>query len=198
MGVTGHERIFVPPSGHIAGIYVRSDNTRGVHKAPANELVMGAVSLERRLDDTEHGDLNAVGINVIRMVAGKAQPIVWGARTTARQEETPWRYVNVRRLFIYVEESIQKGISWAVLEPNGPALWSKLHRTITEFLTRVWRSGALLADTREEAFYVRIDEEVNAESERALGRVMIEIGIAPLRPAEFVVVRIGQWTVGER
>jgi phage tail sheath protein FI len=196
LGVTGDEKIMVPPSGHLAGIFARSDNERGVHKAPANELITGAINLEKRLDDTENGELNVAGINVLRIFAGKQRPNVWGARTTAPKDETPWRYLNVRRLFIYVERSIQLGIHWAVFEPNDPALWKKLDRTITEFLTRVWRSGALFGFKREQAFYVKVDEELNPESIRALGQVIIEIGIAPVRPAEFVIVRIGMWDGG--
>ncbi len=193
---TGEDTLLVPPSGHLAGIYARSDNQRGVHKAPANEFIRGAVGLERILDDTEQGELNVEGINVLRIFPGKARPKVWGARTTTPKEETPWRYINVRRLFLFVEESIQEGILWAVFEPNDRTLWKKLHRTITEFLTRVWHSGALFGATADEAFYVTIDDELNPPSVRALGQIIIEIGMAPVHPAEFVVVRIGMWEGG--
>jgi hypothetical protein len=194
--LTGDDTMLVPPSGHLAGIYARNDSTRGVHKAPANELITGAIGLERTLDDVEQGELNVLGVNVLRVFPNATRPTVWGARTTTPKDLTPWRYINVRRLFLYVEESIQKGVRWAVFEPNDLGLWKKLDRTISEFLTRVWRDGALFGATREQAFYVKIDEELNPASVRALGQVIIEIGIAPVRPAEFVVVRIGMWDGG--
>lgn len=193
---TGEDTLLIPPSGHIAGIYARSDDQRGVHKAPANEYVTAAVDLEVRLSGEEQGELNVENVNALRIFAGQARPLVWGARTTAPPAETPWRYVNVRRLFLFVEESIQEGIRWAVFEPNDLTLWKKLDRTIREFLTRVWRSGALFGATADEAFYIKIDEELNPAAVRALGQVIIEIGIAPVRPAEFVIVRIGIWDGG--
>jgi len=194
---TGDETLLVPPSGHLAGIYARSDSQRGVHKAPANEFITGALDLERLLNDTEQGELNIEGINALRVFPGQ-RPKVWGARTTAPKEETPWRYVNVRRLFLFVEESIQEGIRWAVFEPNDRTLWKKLERTLTEFLTRVWRSGSLFGKTAGEAFYVKIDDELNPEPVRALGQIIIEVGIAPVRPAEFVIVRIAMWDGGSQ
>jgi uncharacterized protein len=194
--LTGEETMRVPPSGHLAGIYARSDTERGVHKAPANELIRGAVGLERIVDDAENGELNVEGVNVLRIFPGKARPTVWGARTTAPKDLVAWRYINVRRLFLFIEESVLEGFRWAVFEPNDTALWKKLHRTLTEFLTRVWRSGALFGRTAEEAFYVKIDEELNPPNVRALGQVIIEVGIAPVRPAEFVIVQIGMWDGG--
>jgi phage tail sheath protein FI len=185
---------FWPPSGHVAGIFARSDNQRGVHKAPANEPIRGALGLQLRLTDNEQGPLNLKGINVLRLFAGEGQPIVWGARTTANDRN--WQYVNIRRLFLFLEESIQEGIRWAVFEPNNQQLWQKLKRTITEFLTRVWRDGALFGGTAEEAFYVRIDEALNPVSTQRLGRLYIEIGVRPAYPAEFIVVRIGIWEGG--
>jgi phage tail sheath protein FI len=192
---TGETKL-VPPSGHLAGIFARTDTERGVHKAPANELIRGAVGLERIVDETEHGELNIEGVNVLRIFPGRARPTVWGARTTAPKDDTAWRYINVRRLFLFIEESIQEGLRWAVFEPNDTGLWKKIHRTLTEFLTRVWRSGALFGNTAAEAFYVKVDEELNPPSVRALGQVIIEIGIAPVRPAEFVIVQIGMWDGG--
>lgn len=192
----GADTVLAPPSGHLAGIFARSDSQRGVHKAPANELINGALGLERILDDVEQGELNVEGINVLRVFPGRSRPVVWGARTTAPPDVTAWRYVNVRRLFLFVEESIQEGIRWAVFEPNDRSLWKQLQRTITEFLTRVWSSGALFGTTPAEAFYVKIDEENNPPPVRELGQIVIEIGIAPVRPAEFVVVRIGVWPGG--
>lgn len=192
----GTESILVPPSGHVAGIFARTDNNRGVHKAPAgNEaLVNGAFGIERTMSDIDQGQLNMNGINVIRVFAAGGRPIVWGARTTATDRN--WQYVNVRRLFLYLEESIEEGIRWAVFEPNNLQLWQKLKRTITEFLMRVWRDGALFGDKPEDAFYVRIDEALNTDSTRALGRLYIEIGVRPSYPAEFIIVRIGIWPGG--
>lgn len=183
----------LPPSGHVAGVMARSDNQRGVHKAPANELVRGAVDLAYHLNDTEQGALNYANINALRLFPGRP-PTVWGARTLT--DQAPWRYVNVRRLFSYVEDSILAGVRWAVFEPNNTALWKGLDRSITEFLTRIWQSGALFGRTAKEAFYVKIDEELNPPAVRALGQVIVEIGMAPVRPAEFVVVRIGIWDGG--
>lgn len=185
--------ILVPPSGHVCGIIARSDQTRGVHKAPANEIVNGTVGVERRLSDIDQGQLNLAGTNVIRIFNG-GRPTLWGARTTATDRN--WQYVNIRRLFLYLEESIQEGIRWAVFEPNNLQLWQKLKRTITEFLLRAWRDGALFGEKQEDAFYVRIDKTLNPFSEQQLGRLNIEIGLRPTYPAEFIVVRIGIWPGG--
>lgn len=190
---TGKDELW-PPSGHVAGIYARTDAERGVHKAPANTNIRGALGLERLLTDDEQGPLNLMGINALRVFRGQSQPIVWGARTTATDRN--WQYVNIRRLFLFLEESIQEGINWAVFEPNNLQLWQKLKRTITEFLTRVWRDGALFGATADKAFYVRIDEVLNPPATRALGRLYIEIGVQPTYPAEFIVVRIGIWDGG--
>jgi uncharacterized protein len=195
--LTGEDRILVPPSGYIAGIYARSDVQNGVHKAPANEPIRNALDLERRLSDAEQGEINREGVNALRVFPGQSRPMVWGARTTAPQDEVSWRYVNVRRLMLFIEESIQEGIRWAVFQPNSEALWKQLRRVITQFLTRVWRSGALFGATADQAFFVRIDEELNPPDLRALGQVIIEIGVAPVRPAEFIIVRIGLWNGGE-
>jgi uncharacterized protein len=183
-----------PPSGHLAGIYARSDAQRGVHKAPANEPIRGALGVQYRLTDAQQGPLNLKGIDILRVFQGLSQPMVWGARTTASDRN--WQYVNIRRLFLYLEESIQEGIRWAVFEPNNLELWQKLKRTITDFLTRTWRDGALFGATAEEAFYVRIDEILNPPATQALGRLYIEIGVRPTYPAEFIVVRIGIWQGG--
>jgi phage tail sheath protein FI len=185
--------MLVPPSGHVCGIMARSDSTRGVHKAPANEIVNGALGLEKTMSDVDQGQLNIEGINIIRQFHG-GRPMVWGARTTS--PDTNWRYVNIRRLFLFLEQSIQEGIRWAVFEPNNTALWAKLKRTITEFLTRVWRDGALFGDTADAAFYVKIDESLNTDTTRALGQLFIEIGVRPSYPAEFIIVRIGIWQGG--
>jgi hypothetical protein len=192
---TGKEELW-PPSGSLAGIYARTDQQRGVHKAPANANIRGSLGLERLLTNEEQGLLNPLGINVLRVFPGQAQPIVWGARTTAGDLDRNWQYVNIRRLFLFLEESIEKGIRWAVFEPNNTQLWQKLKRTIAEFLTRVWRDGALFGETADKAFYVRIDEALNPESTQRLGRLYIEIGVRPAYPAEFIIVRIGIWQGG--
>ncbi len=194
--VSGTDPILVPPSGHIAGIYARTDNNRGVHKAPAGSeaLINGALGVERMMSDVDQGQLNLQGINVNRVFRPGGRPVVWGARTTSNN--TNWQYVNIRRLFLFLEESIQEGIEWAVFEPNNQTLWKKLHRTLTDFLTRVWRDGALFGAAPEEAFYVRIDDALNPFSEQQLGRLHIEIGVRPSYPAEFIIVRIGIWDGG--
>jgi phage tail sheath protein FI len=177
-------------------VFARSDGERGIHKAPANTDVQGVSGLEQRLSDGQHGPLNLKGINVLRIFPGAGQVTVWGARTTVDPNITDWLYINVRRLMLYIEESIEEGIRWAVFEPNNLALWQKLKRTISEFLTRVWRDGALFGDTADKAFYVRIDEALNPPTTRAIGQLYIEIGVAPVRPAEFIIVRIGLWDGG--
>lgn len=181
----------IPPSGHIAGLYARVDDQKGVHKAPANESLRGLVGLERILSDDENGPLNEIGVNVIRSFIGRGIR-VWGARTIAPAAQTQWRYVNVRRLMLFIEESLQEGTLNAVFEPNNEALWETLKRTISGFLTRVWRSGALVGTTPEEAFRVRIDRELNPPEVRALGQLVIEVRVAPTTPAEFIVFRIIQ------
>jgi phage tail sheath protein FI len=188
--------LLVPPSGHVCGVVARTDLNRGVFKAPANEYVNGAVDIQHNayMSDPEHGQLNLQGINVIRVPFGGGRPLLMGARTTATDRN--WQYVNIRRLFLFLEESIQEGIKWAVFEPNNIELWQKLKRTISAFLGQQWRNGALFGATEEEAFYVRIDEALNPFSERALGRLYIEIGINPTYPAEFIIVRIGIWDGG--
>jgi len=183
--------VLVPPSGHICGIMARVDASRGVFKAPANENVNGAFDIQPggNLSNEEQGQLNLAGINVVRVFSGGGRPILWGARTTATN--LSWLYVNVRRLFLFLEESIQEGIRYAVFEPNTPALWQSLKRTIVAFLTQQWRDGALFGNTPEEAFFVQIDETNNPFSEQALGRLHITIGARPAFPAEFIIVRIG-------
>ena len=189
----GRGQIAVPPSGHIAGLYAAVDSNRGVHKAPANVTIQGALGLalkdDRRITDAEQGELNIKGINVIRMFPLQGV-VVWGARTIS--DLTAWRYISTRRLFLFVEESLQEGTRWAVFEPNTPALWGKLRRTITDFLTRVWRDGALFGSTPEDAFFVKVDEELNPDPVRALGQLYIEVGLRIAFPAEFIIIHIGQ------
>ena len=192
----GPGRITVPPSGHVAGVYARVDDTRGVHKAPANETIRGVLALKRALSDDEQGPLNEQGINVIRSFPGSGVR-VWGARTIAPRDRTQWRYVNVRRLLLFIEESLQEGTQFAVFEPNDLALWGKLKRQVTDFLTRVWRNGALFGADADQAFRVRIDEELNPPDLRALGQLIIEVIVVPTTPAEFIVFRIISDTTGK-
>lgn len=187
------KRISVPPSGHVAGVWARNDETRGVHKAPANEVLRGVIDLESGLTRGEHDQLNPLGVNCLRRFPGQGIR-VWGARTLSSDPE--WRYLNVRRLFNYVEKSILDGTNWVVFEPNDRFLWGSVQRTITMFLRRVWRSGALFGSTPEEAFYVKCDEENNPEENRDAGILTVDIGIAPVKPAEFVVFRLAQLSDG--
>jgi phage tail sheath protein FI len=185
--------MFVPPSGHVAGIWGRNDDTRGVHKAPANEVVRGALELELQLTKNEHDLLNPVGINCIRTFPGRGIRI-WGARTLS--SDPAWRYLNVRRLFNYLEESILVGTQWVVFEPNDSSLWAKIRRTIASFLVMEWRKGALFGLTPDEAFYVKCDEETNPSEGIDAGQVVCEIGVAPVKPAEFVIFRLAQFSGG--
>ena len=185
------QNILVPPSGHMAGIWSRTDNTRGVHKAPANEVIGGALDVELQITRGEQDGLNPVGVNCIRSFPGRGIR-VWGARTLS--SDPSWTYLNVRRLFNMVEKSIDNGTQWVVFEPNDFALWQKIARAATAFLTMVWRQGALFGATPSEAFYVKCDAETNPPESRDLGMVTTEIGIAPVKPAEFVIFRISQWS----
>ncbi len=182
---------YVPPSGHIAGIYARVDTQRGVHKAPANETLLGAVGLKENISKAKQDGLNPQGINCIRNLNGNIK--VWGARTLGGDANGEFKYINVRRLFNYMRESIDEGTQWTVFEPNSPELWARIRRNITAFLTTVWRSGALFGDTPEQAFFVKCDEETNPPEVRDLGQVVTVIGVAVVKPAEFVIFRISQW-----
>jgi phage tail sheath protein FI len=182
--------ILIPPSGHIGGIWARSDNTRGVHKAPANEIVQGATGLAYNVTKGEQDVLNPNAVNCIRAFPGMGIR-VWGARTLTSNPS--WRYINVRRLFNFVEKSIERGTQWVVFEPNEPRLWARVVRDVSAFLRVVWQDGALFGLSPAEAFYVKCDEELNPSASRDLGRLIIEIGLCPVKPAEFVIFRISQW-----
>jgi phage tail sheath protein FI len=184
---------FVPPSGHIAGVWARSDDTRGVHKAPANEVIRGAITLQTQITKAEHDLLNPVGINCIRTFPGRGVR-VWGARTLS--SDPSWRYLNVRRLFNYLEESILLGTQWVVFEPNDHALWARIRRTISAFLINEWRKGALFGLTPDEAFYVKCDTETNPAEGIDAGQVLCQIGVAPVKPAEFVIFQLSQFSGG--
>jgi len=184
---------FVPPSGHIAGIWARNDGERGVHKAPANEVVRGAIALELNLTRAEHDQLNPIGVNCVRTFPGRGIR-VWGARTLS--SDPAWRYLNVRRLFNYIEESILLGTQWVVFEPNDVDLWERVKRTIGAFLVRTWRDGALFGSTPAEAFFVKCDGENNTAETIDAGQLIVDIGIAPVKPAEFVIFRLAQFSGG--
>lgn len=183
----------VPPGGHVAGVYARTDQERGVHKAPANEQVRGIRGLQKTVSKGDQETLNPRGVNCIRTFRGRGTR-VWGARTTS--SDPAWKYVNVRRLFLFVEESIEEGTQWVVFEPNNERLWARVRQTIRNFLTSVWNDGALMGTTPEEAFYVKCDRSTMTQNDIDNGRLICEIGIAPVKPAEFVVFRISQTTAG--
>jgi hypothetical protein len=185
----GTELMEAPPSGHVAGVWARVDAERGVHKAPANAVLRGVSGFTQTISAAEQGILNPTGFNVLRHFADRGN-VVWGARTVS--SDPIWRYVNVRRLFSMIEGSLLVSTRWIVFEPNDRTLWEGVRRDVTAFLTRVWRNGALFGRTPEEAFYVKCDEETNPPDARNSGRVVVEIGIAPVRPAEFVVFRVSQ------
>ena len=188
------ELVDVPPSGHIAGIWARSDARRGVHKAPANETVRGALNVTYNVTREEQGVLNPAGVNVIRFFSGEGIR-VWGARTLA-DSASEWRYLNVRRLFNMIEESIEEGTRWIVFEPNDETLWRSIRRDVGAFLMRLWRDGALMGSTPQEAFFVQCDHETNPPDVIDAGMVVTRIGIAPVKPAEFIVFRISQFAGG--
>jgi phage tail sheath protein FI len=183
----------IPPSGHIAGIYARSDNERGVHKAPANEVIRGALESSMPITKGEQDTLNPIGVNCLRSFPGRGLR-VWGARTLS--SDPAWRYINVRRLFNYVEKSIERGTQWVVFEPNDPDLWARVKRDVEQFLTGVWREGALFGSAAGQAFFVKCDAELNPADVRDRGQLFIDIGMAPVKPAEFVVFRLSQWAGG--
>ena len=182
---------YFPPSGAMAGIYARSDNERGVHKAPANEVVRGCTGLSCSYNNGEQDILNPVGVNLIRAFPGRGIR-VWGARTIS--SNGLWKYVNVRRLFIYVEESIKASTNWVVFEPNSETLWSRVTRTIETFLATCWRDGALAGSSPDQAFFVECGPTTMTQDDIDNGRLICQIGIAPVKPAEFVIFRITQKT----
>jgi phage tail sheath protein FI len=183
--------IDLPPSAFVAGVYARHDTSRGVFNAPANEPLEGALALETKLTDRDAEALNLRGINPIRVFAD-GDVRLWGARTVSSDPE--WRYVSVRRYFIYLEHSIDRGTQWTIFEPNGETLWASVRATLSEFLLAEFRSGALAGDRPEDAFFVRCDRTTMTQDDRDAGRLVCIVGVAPLRPAEFVDIHIGRWT----
>lgn len=185
----------VAPSGHVLGVYARVDNTRGVHKAPANEVLLGITGLEQTITRGQQEILNPRGINVLRDLRADRRGLrVFGARCLTSEQD--WVYVNVRRLFIFVEEALSEGTQWVVFEPNDQRLWRRVRESISIFLEGVWRDGALMGEKKEEAFFVTCDRTTMTDDDILNGRLVVEIGIAPVRPAEFVILRIGQWLGG--
>ena len=185
------KNIAIPPSGSVIGIYARSDTARGVHKAPANETVRACVGLDCQFNKGEQDILNPKGVNLIRTFPGQGIR-VWGARTAS--SDPNWKYINVRRLFIFIEESIKANANWAVFEPNDEVLWVRVKRTIDVFLTGLWRTGALAGSAPSEAFFVNVGRNTMSQDDIDNGRLVCVIGIAPVKPAEFVIFRISQKT----
>jgi uncharacterized protein len=181
--------VAVSPSGHMAGIWAQTDTLRGVHKAPANVPVAGAIDLTYRVTSAEQGDLNSKGINCIRYFSTEGI-VVWGARTLA-EESSEWRYIPVRRLLIMIEQSIKRNTTWVVFEPNGKSTWNSVAIEASNFLHNVYRDGALMGATAEEAFFVKCDEETNPPESVDMGQLVTVIGVAPTKPAEFIIFKIG-------
>ncbi len=180
-------KLNLPPSGFIAGIYARTDSTRGVFKAPANEVINLAIGLETLVDDAQQSELNPRGINTLRFFPGRGY-LVWGARTVSSDPE--WKYLNVRRYLAYLEHSIESGTQWVAFEPNGETLWTNVRRAISNFLLNEWRTGGLMGSKSDQAFFVHCDRSTMTQSDIDEGRLVILIGVAPIRPAEFVIFRI--------
>jgi phage tail sheath protein FI len=192
----GDGTVGVPPSGHVAGIYARVDAERGVFKSPGNEVVRTALSVTHPLSTSQQDGLNPNGVNAIRALNGNI--LLWGARTIGGNGNTDLKYIATRRTLLFLRESIQQGTQWAVFEPNTPALWAKIARNVTAFLTTLWRSGALFGTTPQEAFFVKCDAETNPPNQRELGQVVTEIGVSLVRPAEFVIFRVSQFVAPEK
>jgi uncharacterized protein len=187
--------ILLPPSGFVAGVYARVDEQRGVSKAPANEVVRLATGVEGTIDSAQQDSLNAAGINSVRRFTD-AGVVLWGARTTSN--DPAFRYVNLRRYLAFLEHSIDQGLQWVVFEPNGATLWSTVRRTVEDFLSTQWRNGALAGSTSEQAYFVRCDRSTMTQDDLDQGRLVCVIGVALVKPAEFVIFRIGLWTADHR
>lgn len=178
--------VLVPPGGHLAGIYAHTEATRGIHKSPANVELQGIRGFERTISDTEQSTLNPQGVNALRTLRGRH--LVWGARTTSNDPE--WRYVAVQRFAMFVEQSLQQGLQWAVFEPNEEPLWAQVRLSVSNFMHTQWRNGALQGAKAEEAFFVRVDRSTMTQSDIEAGRLILQVGFAPLKPAEFVILRL--------
>ena len=185
--------MLIPACGHIAGIYARTDNAVGVQQTPANQAILGIDSLQLTLTDAQQASLNPIGINALRYFKGYGN-LVWGGRTTSLDPD--WKYICVRRIFIYVEQSILQSTRWAVFGINDQPLWDQVRRSISDFLTRLWMDDVLQGATKDQAFFVRCDRTTMTQSDIDNGRLICLIGIAPVKPAEFVIFQIGQWEGG--
>jgi uncharacterized protein len=185
--------LLVPPCGHMAGIYARSDTNVGVQKDPANEVINGIVQLQLNINNQQQAILNPKGVNCLRYFTG-AGNLVWGGRTTSTDPD--WQYINVRRIFIFVESSIQQGTQWVVFDINADPTWRRVVRSVSDFLTGLWRDGVLQGATKDEAFFVKCDNTTMTQADIDAGRLICVIGIAPVKPAEFVIFQIGQWYGG--
>lgn len=194
MRPAGDGSVYVAPSGHVAGVFARVDGERGVFKAPANEVVRGALDVRYGLSKADQEGLNPAGVNVIRSFGGNIK--IWGARTAGGDANGDFKYVSTRRFFNFLCESIDEGTQFVVFEPNGPALWQRVVRSVSDFLLNQWRDGALLGETPKQAFFVRCDKETNPPEVREAGRVVCEVGVAIVKPAEFVIFRVQQITGG--
>jgi len=183
----------IPPGGHIAGIYARSDTNENVAKDPANEQILGITSLQLPINNQLQAQLNPIGVNCLRYFKGQGN-LVWGGRTTSSDPD--WKYISVRRLFIYVEKSIQQGTQWVVFEPNDEPTWARVRRSVSDFLTGLWMQNMLQGATKDQAYFVRCDNTTMTQADIDNGRLIVVVGIAPVKPAEFVIFRIGQWTGG--
>lgn len=183
---------YIPPSGAVMGVYSRTDVSRGVHKAPANETI-ACTGLSVNYTTGEQDILNPAGVNLIRALPGQGIRI-WGARTAS--SNSAFKYVNIRRLFIFVEQSIRMSTNWVVFEPNNSSLWARVQMTVSSFLESMFRAGMLAGDSPAEAFYVNIGTSTMSQDDIMNGRLICEIGIAPSRPAEFVIFRVTQFTAG--
>jgi phage tail sheath protein FI len=192
MEPTSDGTIIMPPSGHVAGVYARVDGERGVYKAPANEAIRGALDTEHRLTQNDQDGLNPKGVNVIRVFNGTVK--IWGARTLGGDDNGEYKYIGTRRLFNFLRESIDEGTQFAVFEPNSPALWQRITRNVGDFLLGQWRDGALFGETPKQAFFVKCDADTNPSDVRERGQVIAQIGVAIVKPAEFVIFRIQQMT----
>jgi len=193
VGSNGDAQVVIPPSGHVAGVWARTDESRGVWKAPANDTMRGVLDIERSVSQNEQSLLNPIGVNCIRPFGTRGIRI-WGARTLA--SDTDWTYISVRRLFNMVESTILTGTQWAVFEPNDVTLWEGVQRTVSGFLRGLWTAGALFGASADEAFYVKCDEETNPPESIDAGLLVVEVGIAPVKPAEFVIFRLAQFSSG--
>lgn len=190
---TNNALTLIPPGGHIAGIYARSDTNENVAKDPANEQIVGIDSLQLPIDNQTQAILNPIGVNCLRYFKGRGN-LVWGGRTTSPDPD--WQYINVRRLFIFVEKSIQQGTQWVVFENNDARTWARVIRSVSDFLTGLWMQDMLMGATKEQAFFVRCDNTTMTQTDIDSGRLIVLVGIAPVFPAEFVIFRIGQWSGG--